>query len=47
MQYLDLLDWTGRQHAMGKRGAIPASLAPILERLRRADCLRAVDARLV
>ena len=32
-EYLTLLDWTGRQHAAGKRGAIPADLAPILTRL--------------
>jgi hypothetical protein len=31
--YLQLLDWTGRQVRSDKRGAIPASLAPILERL--------------
>jgi hypothetical protein len=32
-RYLELLDWTGRQLAAGKRGAIPANLAPILQRL--------------
>lgn len=32
--YLDLLDWTGRTLASGKRGRIPAHLAPILERLQ-------------
>ena len=32
-QYLELLDWTGRQLKRNKRGAIPAHLAPILERL--------------
>ncbi len=32
--YLLLLDWTGRQLRAGKRGAIPAHLQPILERLR-------------
>ena len=32
--YLRLLDWTGRQVRRGKRGAIPAHLAPILDRLR-------------
>ena len=32
-QYLQLLDWTGRQTRADKRGAIPAELAPILERL--------------
>lgn len=30
--YLQLLDWTGRQLARGKRGSIPQHLAPILER---------------
>jgi hypothetical protein len=34
--YLRLLDWTGRQVRLGKRGAIPADLAPILERLQVA-----------
>src|SRR5688572_11814470 len=32
-EYLQLLDCAGRQHRTGKRGAIPASLAPIVERL--------------
>ncbi len=32
-QYLKLLDWTGRQLRRGKRGSIPADLAPILERV--------------
>ena len=31
--YLQLLDWTGRLLAKGKRGAIPLHLSPILERL--------------
>ena len=31
--YLTLLDWTGRQIAGGKRGTIPAELAPIMERI--------------
>lgn len=31
--YLKLLDWTGRQGRADKRGAIPGSLKPILERL--------------
>jgi len=39
--YLQLLDWTGRQIAKGKRGRIPATCAPILDRLginRQAWC---------
>ena len=32
--YLQLLDWTGRQIRQDKRGAIPSNLAPILERLQ-------------
>ncbi len=32
-QYLDLLDWTGRQIREGKRGAIPSELKPIMLRL--------------
>ena len=32
-EYLELLDWTGRQYRQDKRGAIPAELAPILDRL--------------
>jgi len=31
--YLELLDWTGRQVRSDKRGAIPEHLAPILDRL--------------
>ena len=31
--YLELLDWTGRQLKRKKRGTIPTHLAPILERL--------------
>ena len=31
--YLRLLDWAGRAERRGKRGAIPAELSPILERL--------------
>jgi hypothetical protein len=32
-EYLKLLDWTGRKISVGKRGSIPAELAPILDRL--------------
>ena len=32
-KYIMLLDWTGRELHRDKRGAIPDSLAPILERL--------------
>ena len=32
--YLELLDWTGRQLRSDKRGAIPQQMAPILERLK-------------
>src|SRR6056297_2910642 len=32
--YLELIDWTGRAIAAGKKGAIPSKLPPILERLR-------------
>ena len=33
-QYLELLDWTGRQARPDRRGQIPAELLPILQRLR-------------
>jgi len=33
-EHAQLADWTGRQIRSVKRGAIPADLAPILERLR-------------
>ena len=32
-EYIELIDWTGRQVKEGKRGAIPAHLKPILTRL--------------
>jgi hypothetical protein len=32
-EYLKMLDWSGRHLRANKRGAIPANLAPILERL--------------
>ena len=32
-EYLQLLDWTGRQYRQDKRGVIPSGLAPILDRL--------------
>ena len=31
--YLELLDWTGRQLQRGERGAIPTHLSPLLERI--------------
>ena len=31
--YLELVDWTGRQLREGKRGAIQSDVPPILERL--------------
>jgi len=34
LEYLQLLDWTGRQIRRGKRGSIPPDLAPILDRLQ-------------
>lgn len=33
LAYLELLDWTGREIRRGKRGSIPAHLAPLLTRL--------------
>ena len=36
-EYLQLLDWTGRQVREDKRGAIPQGLAPILERLQMSS----------
>ena len=32
-EYLQLLDWTGRQVKPGKRGSVPKAAPPILERL--------------
>ena len=34
--YLELLDWTGRQLRKGKRGTIEQALPPILDRLNIA-----------
>ena len=34
-EFLKLLDWTGRQFRTDNRGSIPATCAPILDRL---DC---------
>ena len=31
--YLELLDWTGRQHRLDKKGNIPSHLKPILKRM--------------
>ncbi|MBM4001654.1 MAG: hypothetical protein FJ297_19335 [Planctomycetes bacterium] len=36
-QFLELVDWTGRQVHVGKAGVIPSSLAPILQRLGLRD----------
>lgn len=33
-EYLELLDWTGRQVRSDQRGAIPAGLRPIVDRLQ-------------
>jgi hypothetical protein len=33
VEYLELLDWTARQMRSDKRGATPASAAPLFERL--------------
>ncbi len=33
MEYLELIDWTGRQARHGKRGKVPGQLPPIIERL--------------
>jgi len=32
-EYLSLVDWTGREIRAGKRGAIPAHLAGIMDRI--------------
>jgi len=44
-EYLELLDWTGRQIVPGKRGAIDSALAPILERLglKPSNWLNVID----
>ena len=31
--YLEILDWTGRQHRLDKPGKIPNQLAPLLDRM--------------
>lgn len=36
-QYLQLLDWTGRQLRTDKRGSIPNALDPMLERLQCSE----------
>lgn len=36
-EYLELVDWTGRAIRSDKRGSIPASLPPILERLNLTE----------
>ena len=36
-EYLQVVDWTGRQVRADKKGQIPADLPPILERLGFAD----------
>jgi hypothetical protein len=36
-EYLELLDWTGRQAQTGKRSSIPSHLQPILSRLQVSD----------
>jgi hypothetical protein len=36
-EYLELVDWTGRQIVMNKRGAIPVHLSPILLRLNMEE----------
>lgn len=36
-EYLNLVDWTGRQFRQNKRGKIGASLPPIVQRLQRAS----------
>ena len=44
-EYLSLLDWTGREIRAGNRNAIPAELAPILQRLhvRETTWIEAVE----
>ena len=36
-QYLQLLDWTGRQLRTDNRGSIPIGLDPMLERLQCSE----------
>ena len=43
-EYLELLDWTGRQVRADKRGAIPDNLLPILRQLQvNADAWIDID----
>ena len=35
--YIELVDWTGRAILNNKRGAIPANLPPILDRLNLSE----------
>ncbi|MFO0902706.1 MAG: hypothetical protein U0939_06885 [Pirellulales bacterium] len=46
VKYLQLLDAMGREQVDGKRGAIPATLPPILERLKFDPALWSVEATL-
>ena len=42
-RYLRLVDWTGRHLREDKAGAIPADLAPVLERLGTGRGKLAID----
>jgi hypothetical protein len=39
VEYLELLDWTARQTARGKRGSTPADAPPVLTRLRLSPAM--------